>query len=225
MIEICAVFAPRLDHPKWRDDYYQLLAAQRASALRTGHFHTVVTDAELPAPLNSIKTELPTGLMAAMIVGVIKRLEQAVDDHICFVDVDCLIDLHLGPVFDLLGNMDLGLTYRANETAPINNGVMYVTKTGQERALGFFKKALEICGEQDYWGADQESISQAAAPVPQKDCNGNRMGAKVRFLSSKYFAAVPKVHLARHNSFVVHFKGETKDWMIDYAKAYHGWKD
>jgi len=219
MIEVCTVWTPRPNHPAWRDDYVDLIAAQRFSALQTGHAHKVVTDAPM-AGFDCMITKLPAELMQAMIAGVVHRLQQPVEDHICFVDVDCLILRHLGNVFE--GAVyDVGLTYRSNEVSPINNGVMYVRKTGVARALMFFREALRICGT--HWGADQEAISQAAAPVPQEELIGERSGAKVQFLSSKRYGAVPKAHLTRHDSWVVHFKGATKDWMLDYARTFQGY--
>lgn len=222
MIEVCTIFAPRKQHPQWRDDYLRLIYAQRHSAKRLGHSHTVVTDSDLGGKLNTLRVDLPEELMPAMIMGVIKRLQRPLSGPIVFVDCDCLIDRDCTQVFSTW-SFHVGLTYRSHETAPINNGVMYVSDQEVGRALMFYCRALELC--KNHWGGDQEAISQAASPVPHKDRNAVRSGAVVRFMSSKYFAAVPKNYLGRHNSFAVHFKGATKEWMIDYAKEYHGYKE
>jgi hypothetical protein len=216
-VEVCTVYTPRPDHPNWRDDYPALMAAQRASALRADCSHAVVTDVDLPG-FNCLRTDLPDNLMQAMIAGVVKRLEQPVASHLCFVDVDVLIIRSLLPVFSR-AKFDIGLTYRANELAPINNGVMYVPKNGVAGALMFFREALRRCGT--HWGADQEAISQAAAGVIHVDGeHGMRSGAMIKFHTSKYYAAVPKAPLARHDAYAVHFKGATKDWMIEYARHF-----
>lgn len=215
MAEVCTVFTPRPDHPQWRPDYIDLLHAQRESALAVRHTHIVITDRPLPG-FDCRLTVLPSNLMKAMIAGVIARLARGIDRDICFVDVDCLIVRPLQTVF-MREKYDLGLTYRDNEIAPINNGVMYVTRRGGRRALEFFRRALDHCGA--HWGADQEAISAAAAPVPSRERNAIRSGALVRFFPCKDFAAVPKVRLEEHgNAYVIHFKGQTKDWMLPYAR-------
>jgi hypothetical protein len=213
-VEVCTVYTPRPSHPQWRDDYPALMAAQRASALRADCSHTVVTDVAMPG-FDCLRADLPENLMQAMIVGVIKRLEQPVRTHVCFVDVDVLINRSLLPIFTR-AKFDLGLTYRVNQIAPINNGVMYVPQKGQAGALMFFREALRRCGT--HWGADQEAISQAAEGVVHIDGTiALRSGARVQFMTSKYYAAVPKAALARHDAYAIHFKGAAKDWMLGYA--------
>lgn len=219
-IEVCAVFSPRPDHPQWRDDYYDILDAQRESAIRVGHTHRVVTDKALRGH-DIIMTDLGDELMRATILGVIRRLEAPINSHIVFVDVDCLVGRGIGPVFRKR-QFDLGLTIRANEVAPVNNGVMYVNQEGVANALMFFRDALERCGT--HWGADQEAISQAAAPVPAEQSYGKRNGAEIAFLSCKHYAPVPKAPGVKHlGAPVVHFKGATKDWMLDYARQFCGY--
>jgi hypothetical protein len=221
LVEVCTVFAPRPEHPQWRD-YLPLLRAQRASVVRLGHTHTVITDSDLGPDFDQLRVDLPHELMPAMIEGILRRLDRPVDSHICFVDADCLVERPLRSVFERSVEFDIGLTYRANDVSPINNGVMYMPKQGHAGSIMFFREALRRCGT--HWGADQEAISKAAAPVPQEQCYGERSGATVRFLNPKSYAAVPKVRLAKHDAFVVHFKGATKDWMIDYAREYHGYQ-
>jgi hypothetical protein len=220
MIEVCTVFTAQPDHPKWRDDFYDLLSAQRDSALRVGHTHKVMTNKPI-AGFDCELVDLGTDLMRAMIIGVIKRLERPVATHIVFVDVDVLINRPLGVVFRKRVGFDLALTIRANEAAPVNNGVMYVRCTGAARALMFFRAALDLC--LPHWGGDQEAISQAAAPVPVEQGIGKRNGCDLAFLSTKHYAPTPKNADAFHEGApAVHFKGDTKQWMLPYARAFLG---
>jgi hypothetical protein len=224
-VEICTVFTPQENHVSWRDDYIRLIMLQQASARRVGYSHVVVSDVELGGGLDTMLVRLPKELMRAMIVGCIERLRRPVEGHLVLVDVDCLVEQDLRSVFDRTGPghgpFNLGLTFRDNARAPINNGVMYVHHDGVARARRFFEQALEVCGT--HWGADQEAISQVASPVVNWERNAERAGCTVRFFSSKRFASVPKQHLARHtDSFMVHFKGETKVWMEDYARKFLG---
>lgn len=219
-VHVVTVFAPRdpiADVPPWQD-YLPLLKLQRDSARWFGHRHTVVTDANLGAEFDTLRTPLDADLMPAMITGVITRLESGGSSHIVFLDCDCLVVRDLESAFDG-DTFDVGLTHRANEKSPINNGAMYVNRSGIVAALPFFRHAWALCGT--HWGGDQEAISQAAAPVPDDDGFGVRHNCRIGFLNMKRYAGVPKAHLQPHKeSLVVHFKGETKKWMADYANAF-----
>lgn len=212
-VDVVTVFAPR--DANW-PDYLPLLEAQRQSAERVGHKHYVVTDYNLSG-VECIRTWLPEELMRAMIAGVIARLELGGSNHLLFVDVDCLINRGLASAF---GSFDLGLTRRINREAPINNGAMYVPRNGIPAALTFFQRALADCGT--HWGADQEAISRAAAPVPEAESIENRGGCLISFMSMLQYACVPKTRFARHrhDPYVIHFKGATKEWMVDYAAEF-----
>lgn len=196
--------------------YFQLLNYQRRTVQQYGHQHLVVTDDEkVPAEHTKFHCALPDQVMPAMIAGVLERLAQPVDSHLLFVDVDVLIGRNLEEAFD--GSFDLGLTRRISHKAPINNGAMYVHQDGIEHAQRFFRCAYALCG--NHWGADQEAISQAAAPVPEVEVVEDRDGMRLAFLSMKMYNCVPKNKGLRHtdNPYVIHFKGGTKAWAKEYA--------
>lgn len=211
MIEVVTVWAPRPNHPKWRNDYTSLLDLQRKTAVKWGHQHTVITD-NCPA-------SLPDSLMHAMIAGVIARLEQGSDHHLVFVDVDVLIAKPLEEAFRNAEKFDVGLTRRDNDITPINNGVMLVPAGSIQKALDFFRAAYARCGS--HWGGDQEAISAQAAPVPPHEAIYNRDGVRISFLNMRIFSAVPKERFKKHRDAIcVHFKGETKEWADDYARLF-----
>lgn len=221
MIEICTVYTAQPGHHKWRGDYVDLIRAQQHSAQRVGHSHKVMTD-ELISGLDCEVVDLGPDLMRAMLMGVIKRLEMPVETHVVFVDADCLVNRPCGPVYRKRVGFDLALTIRANEVSPVINGVMYVRKEGVGRALMFFREALRLC--RSHWGGDQEAISQAAAPVPSEQSVGKRHGCEIAFLSAKHYGPSPKAMTAFHEGApVVHFKGETKEWMLPYAREFQGY--
>jgi hypothetical protein len=218
-VEVCTVWAPRPNHEKWRDDYLDLLALQRKTALQFGHVHTVVTDGAALPGFDCLQVrDMPESLMKAMIDGVLARLNEPVHSNLLFVDVDVLIGRSLDEAFP--GTFDLGLTFRDHPTAPINNGAMYVSHEGARAAKRFFCRAMELCG--DHWGGDQEAISQAAMPVPAVECTKERQGARVAFLSMKTHSVVPKAFGKPHTGkpFSIHFKGETKPWAATYAERF-----
>lgn len=216
-VQVVTVYTPRPRSEQWMD-YLPLIRAQRASALRFGHRHLVVTDVDLGSEFETMRTQLPENLMQAMIAGVVARLAVPTVHNTVFVDADCLVARELDSAF--IDNYDIGLTHRFNPVSPINNGVMYVMANSFAKAHSFYKYALSICGT--HWGGDQEAISDAASPVPEQDGYGIRFGCNIKFMNMKRYAAVPKEHLSKHGaeSYVIHFKGKTKEWMLDYANAY-----
>lgn len=231
MIDVVTVFAPRPEHPQWRD-YLPLLRLQRASVERFGHRHLLVTDDPrgFSREFNVLAVDLPESLMPAQLAGQIAYLEQWTGDYpAVLVDADCLIARQLDEAFD--GSFDLGLAYRSDPKAPINNGAMYVGTGNKEGVLRFFREALAMCG--DHWGGDQEAISAVAAPVPKpsedKETRRNagtivedRNGLRIGFLNGLVYNVSPEVEgkIHRKNPFVVHFKGDTKPWMKTYAEKF-----
>lgn len=220
-VEVVTVWAPRPGHEKWRDTYLELLRLQSLTAYRFGHTHTIVTDqrgaAGLPMLSRAMRARLPDDLMQAMIAGVIARLSYPSESHLLFVDADVLVGRELDSAFEQ-GLFDLGLTRRLHDRAPINNGSMYVDQRGRAAALGFFERALARCGT--HWGADQEAISEEAAPVPIVDgVIEQREWGRLAFLSMRDYSCVPKVRGQLHvaQPYAIHFKGEAKDWAEEYA--------
>lgn len=221
MIEVVTVWAPRPSHPKWRDDYIDIMALQKATAEHFGHAHTVVTDAELSG-FETLRANLSPHLMPAMLDGVLARLHNRdqQDRSLVLVDADVLIARDLAPAFASC-NFELGLTRRVHDKSPINNGAMFVLRGAQWLAADFFQKARDRCGT--HWGADQEAISAVAAPVPVDDNVVELRGPlRVGFLCMKQYAAVPKERGKRHHGspFTVHFKGDTKRWAREYAQRF-----
>lgn len=215
-VEVCTVWAPRRTS---QFNYLGLLDCQRRSCKRFEHVHRVMTDADLPG-FNAYRTALPESLMKAMIAGVIERLKLGGNDHIVFVDVDCLVARRLESAFDTA--FDLGITNRINAKSPINNGAMYVSQRGIPKALPFFERALELCG--DHWGGDQEAISAAAAPVPDHSPVVEvREGLALAFLSMRQYNNAPKYPFKAPfcEPYILHFKGDGKHRMAEYQHMFH----
>lgn len=221
-VEVVTVWTPRQDDPQWRDDYYDLIALQRRTAQKFGHTHTIVTDdSRYMEDQGAIVTQFPDSLMQSMIFGVVQRLSRPVHSQLVFVDCDVLINAPLHDAFT--GEWDIGLTVREDAAAPVNNGVMFVARNVPFGALLFFQRALALCGT--HWGADQEAISAAAAPVGthlQQTVSERPPYGRIGFLNMKRHAAVPRERGRKHKSgpFCVHFKGDTKAWAQEYADKY-----
>lgn len=222
-VEVVAVWAPRVTHEKWRDDYLDLLDLQRRTVRHFGHRHVIVTDdSRMVEDVDAIVAPLPEEVMPAMIAGVLARLLFPVTADLVFVDVDALAHRPLDDIFAPY-DFDLAFTNRVHDVAPINNGVMLVAAGALQGAQQFFLDALAVCGT--HWGADQEAISKVAAPVPEpyerKVIERKRYG-RIAFHSMKQYAAVPKRQGIPHkgNPFFVHFKGDTKPWAQEYAQRF-----
>lgn len=229
MLDVVTVFAPRDEYPHWRY-YLPMLELQRRTAEKFGHRHIVVTDVqglrEFGDQRGIIVADLPQSLMHLQLAGQIAYLALWSGEYpAVLVDADCLIGRDLQPAFDG-ARFDLGLTSRDDPRCAINNGAMYVVPGGKAAVLGFFRAAYELCGE--HWGGDQEAISQAAAPVPVpregRPKVALRHGARVAFLSMRFFNCTPRMEGAEHATskpFVIHFKGEErKPWMRTYAERF-----
>lgn len=217
-IIVATVYTPRPDHPKFID-YLPFLRVQKQSAARFGHEHVVITDESMGGEFEEIRARLSVELMPAMIDGVVAGL-RAINGkaNILFVDADCLINRNLERAFIRGDQWDIALTRREHESSPINNGAMFVRAEGCEPALRFFERARSLCGT--HWGADQEAISAAAFPVPDMELTSDRDGTRIAFVSMKTHAAVPAKVMAEHTTYVVHFKGEKKSWMLAYSKRF-----
>lgn len=213
MIDVVTVFAPRPSHPKWRD-YLPILDLQRRTVRKFGHRHVIVSDHDLDG-FTTHRVELPDSLMKAQIVGQIEWLRQRNPaDRCVLVDADVLVARRLETAFT---GFDFAVTSRPQHPCPVNNGAMYVEAGAP--VLPFFEAALALCG--DHWGADQEAIAAAAAPVPAKYGIEHRYGMRFAFLSMMRHNWVPKDALAKsyNDPFVFHFKGETaKEWMPAVAR-------
>ena len=223
MLEVVTVWAPRPEHPKYRD-YLALLALQAKTVARAGHRHVVVTDGELKG-YETLQVELPQSLMHALIAGQLAYMTKWSGSHrVVLADMDCMIVRDLNAAFT--GEFDIGLTRREHPTQPIQNGVMYFDATWKAKvaAVAMFRRTLELCG--DEWGEDQEALAQAVGPVPDLCKNEIRFGARVRFLATELHNHSCKMGRPRviNERFVEHFKGEfPKQWAAGYVQDLALW--
>lgn len=215
MLEVVTVWAPRPNHPKWRD-YLSLLALQARTVKRVGHRHVVVTDTELKG-YNTFQADLPDSLLHALIAGQLAYMRQWSGKHrVVLADMDCMVINDLNPAFT---GFDVGLTIREHDTQPIQNGAMYfeANERAKAAAVAMLDLTLGMCGRE--WGEDQEALARAVEP-PGKFCTADRFGAKFAFLpidrhnhSNKHVRAAVDT-----NRFIEHFKGDMKKWAEPFVK-------
>lgn len=221
-VQLVTVWAPRPEHPKFRD-YMKLLALQKKVVEYFGHTHLTMIDRPLPEVEREFKTayfESSTSLMRAILEGQLAYVTNVWngDKPLVLVDIDCMPMRDLRLAFK--GNWEIGLTRRINAVAPIQNGAMYFKPGARRAAIALFTKALAIC--EDHWGGDQEAISKVVGPVPDKCGVESRLGIGIHFLSTDTHNYSPKIYTTfpKGTRFMAHFKGETKSIAAEYCRRW-----
>lgn len=93
-MNIVSFLAPRRDHPRWTDTYFDLLDILDRSCRRLGLRHVVMTDdADLPTEAEKFVIDLPESLMRAATTAHWAWIANGDwrDHDTCFVGVDCIV--------------------------------------------------------------------------------------------------------------------------------------
>lgn len=219
-MNIVSFLAPRRDHGRWNDYYFDLVAILDRSCRRLGLRHVVLTDdPNLPTAAEKFVAKLPDNLMKAVTTVQWEWLArgdwQGMDT--CLVGVDCIV--LQDPTPHLAGRHDLGVTYRGPDAKyPINTGLIHIEIAARDRAEPLFRRVMEITGKN--WCADQKAIQEALAPLPKKRGIYDRAGMKVEFLPMDLFNGQPETaHDPMRNWVMLHFRGKElrKQKMIEWA--------
>ena len=217
-------------HPDYEPqpaDYPALLRALDRTCARFGLAHTVITDAATVPALAGLDTwagTLPADardLMRGCVALWLQYLRQGAPaaSDVVLVGADCLVARDPRPVFD--GSFDIALTTRGGGgPSTLNNGTVWCPAAGRAHQVALYERALAGC--RTHWGADQEAIAQAAAPVPAGFGVALRHGARVAFLPVKSFNHAPAKPDEPTDAVVLHFKGTRKGWMLPWAERICG---
>lgn len=220
---IVSFYAERRDQFPDAPDYRPLLDLLARSAARFGHRHVCITDAATAPtlPCETFVTDLPHNLMQAVIVGQLAWLRSAeFTEDAVLVGADCLIARDPAGAFGD-GDADVIVTSRPWDDAPINNGAVYVRHDVRRAVVALYERAMEACGEE--WGADQNAVAAAVAPVPAEHGIATRHGLRILFAPMRTHNAAPKsVEDVAAEAFVVHFKGPRKAFMPVWAARHLG---
>ena len=231
-MNVVSFYAPRPEH-KLFQDYTPFLRVLDASCKKFGHNHIVISDKVLPG-FNTFVAELPDDLMGAVLVGQLAYLESefAKTDTI-FIDGDCVLAKDPASVFDkdfdiavithadLQSNLVLE-TSKGFESVPftdshLDNSTIFIR--GGADAAKFWRSALLHVGVE--WGDDQHALAIALNVATNHRKLFHRLGVPVRFLPRDTYTFSPD-HPGQEpdGSFVLHFRGGRKQWMVDYC-AHH----
>lgn len=213
-VTVASFWFPRPAHEQFKD-YTPYLEMLDASVKRLGHMHVVITDTI--SRFDSFRVSVPDNLMQATLKGQLEFLKQA-EYPVVLVGADCLVQKDPTPIFDqdadILVTLRKPVTWRGQDMARVNNGAVYLWN--RKAAVALYEKAAAMC--QEYWGADQQAISDALNPIPESFGVYERNGANVIFASDKIYNATPKTtHFC--DAYVIHFKGPRKHLMAPY---FHG---
>jgi hypothetical protein len=213
---VASFFAPRPEHPRWRD-YLPSLRLLQASCDRLGLTHVIIGDAPV-AGLDVLQCSgLPGDLMRAIIEGQ-RRAIECLDDDLLLVGADCVI------VRDPRGAMDgadMAVTIGDFADCALNTGAIWISRGARDVAADMWGRALARMGAG--WGDDQLAIAAEVAPLQLPPAVAERHGLRVRFLDVDPWNLAPDhvVHDVSHAA-VLHFRGRRKDWSAEWCARFLG---
>ncbi len=217
-MNIVSFLAPRRDHPRWNDIYFDLLEILDRSCSRLGLRHVVLTDDRTLPHGELFCRPLPHDLMRAATQAHYKWLDCGDwrNDDTCFVGIDCVVLKDPAPM--LSGRFDMAVTYRdARSRYPINTGMMYVSHNARERARALYKRVADRAGAT--WCDDQRAIQAELAPMPSGHGVYERAMMNVGFIPMSLFNERPNGLSGMPGRVMLHFRGrlERKQQMVEWA--------
>lgn len=220
-MNIVSFLAPRRDHGRWNDIYFDLLEILDRSCVKLGLRHVVMTDDPALPHGELFCCDLPYNLMQAATAAHHLWLAEGDwrDDDTCFVGVDCIV--LSDPSSALCDKFDMAVTYRDYLSRyPINTGLMYISAAAREPATALYKRIAEHTGET--WCDDQRAIQAELAPMPQRHGIYRRAGMNVGFLPMRPFNDRPEGLKRMPDRYILHFRGrlERKQQMVSWAKKW-----
>lgn len=200
---VASFFAPRFD--KWGCDYDALLLLLDRSCKRLGLDHVVISDKERPAPLETALFDLPENLMEAFLDGQRQLLECA-REPVLFTGADCLLSRDPWPF--MAGDITV-TTSDSFSDCRMNSGAIWCRDPAAcapvwRAALG--RRPAE-------WGDDQRALYAAIQAsdlvVAELPCDTQNWAPR----DADDPAGMPTV---------VHFRGQRKKFMAEWARRHLG---
>lgn len=212
---VASFFAPRPEHPRWRD-YLPSLRLLQASCDRLGLRHVVLGDAPVDGfdviETPGISRELMPAFLEAQRHGI-----EALDDDLLLVGADCVIARDPSGPFAGAG---ISVTLGDFWDCRLNTGAIWIRYDARADAARMWTQAREGMGTA--WGDDQLAIASQFAPLPyQVPEYGCRAGAEVQFLPVDPWNLAPdhEQHDCSH-AVVLHFRGNRKEWSGRWCKRF-----
>ena len=216
---VASFFAPRPEHPRWRD-YLPSLRLLQESCDRLGLRHVVIGDAEIEGFDVLSVPDLPRPLMPAFVAGQRHAIE-TLDDDLLLVGADCVIAADPRPPF-WLG--DMAVTLGDFWDCPMNTGAIWITNEARRTAATMWRAAEQ--GLTDIWGNDQLALAAQLAPLPPFNLTpvvSDRHGLEIAFLPVDPWNLAPDREDHECSSAVVlHFRGNRKEWSGRWCQRFLG---
>jgi uncharacterized Rossmann fold enzyme len=228
-MNVVSIYAPRPEHPLYQD-YTPFLDILRESCKRYGHRHIVITDdlqvGQYPEGTLDYSggdaffvEALPRPLMKAIIFGQLAYLNSSLaKEDTLFLGADCVLARDPAEVFKR--EFDIAFTVGPFADCVLNTGAIFI-RSGFDAAY-IWVRAFANMGEE--WGDDQKALAAVVKPTstPSVVCSyGN--GPVIRFLPVDPYNLAPEYpddDCSR--GYVLHFRGERKQWMKDYSAKWLG---
>lgn len=215
---VASFFAPRPEHPRWRD-YIPSLRLLQASCDRLGLQHVVLGDTPVEGFDVLQVPDLPRELMPAFLAAQKHGIE-TLDDDLLLVGADCVIARD--PSEPLTAGADLTVTLGDFWDCRMNTGTIWVRRESRVAAAELWGRALAGMGHA--WGDDQLALAAQVAPLPPAPpVIEPRLGLMVQFLDVDPWNLAPENehHDCRH-AVVLHFRGNRKGWSGRWCQRFLG---
>lgn len=215
---VASFFAPRPEHPKWRD-YLPSLRLLQTSCDRLGLRHVVIGDAPLPG-FEVFSADLPRDLMPAFVLGQALAID-ALDDDLLLVGADCVIARDPRAV---LRDCDVAVTLGDFWDCQLNTGAIWIARAVRRRAAKMWLSAFADMGLK--WGDDQLAIAAQFEPLADLrllPVTEERQGLRVKFLPVDPWNLAPSDPLDDcSHAAILHFRGNRKAWSPAWCQRFLG---
>jgi len=216
---VASFYAPRPEHPRWRD-YLPSLALLQRSCDRLGLRHIIIGDAPVGG-FEVFETTLPRELMPAILTGQAAAID-AFGDDLLLVGADCVVAKDPRPA--LAGGRDIAVTLGDFSDCRLNTGAIWIANAARPAAARIWRGALERMSVE--WGDDQLALAAELSPLPlSTPIDEVRHGLKVGFLPCDQWNVAPSdvTDGSAADATVLHFRGPRKVWAAEWCRRHLGW--
>lgn len=216
---VASFFAPRPEHPRWRD-YLPSLWLLQASCDRAGLRHVILGD----APVDGFEVlqvpGLPRDLMGACLAAQRHGIG-ALDDDLLLVGADCVVVQDAEK--PIAAGADLTVTLGDFWDCRMNTGTIWIRRGAREAVAALWARAIDGMGTA--WGDDQLALAAQVAPLPMTvPTIAERSGLTIQYLDVDPWNLAPDRpdHDCSHAK-VLHFRGNRKLWAATWCQRFLGW--
>jgi hypothetical protein len=214
---VASFFAPRPEHPRWRD-YLPGLHLLQASCDRLGLRHVVIGDEPVEGFDVLSVPDLPRLLMPAFVTGQRHAIE-TLDDDLLLVGADCVIAKRPDYPLEIA---DIAVTLGDFWDCQLNTGAIWIARAARGIAAEMWRAAEH--GIKDVWGDDQIAICRQFEPLPDLrtlPTIQKRGSVRVAYLPVDPWNLAPVAPADDcSHAVVLHFRGNRKEWAAEWCERW-----